>query len=107
MSENTKTINESVETGMNAWRNVGEVVARANSLGAREFEAYLNWAKNVQRDFLEYTWFTFRQVTKLQEDQLALFQRIRETTPVLGTTPKGTETIAGMVDEIVNQTRRA
>ncbi len=96
----------SLGASLNAWKQVGETLGRVNTLGAKDFEAYLNWTRHVQKDFLEYSWYSYRQLTKATEEQVSFLQRVAESFPVLGVPPKGTGTITGMVSEILSETKK-
>ncbi len=105
MSEETSQ-NQSIAVSLNAWKEVEDTLSRASAVGAQDFEAYLNWTRNLQKEFLEYYWYGYHQVTKAAEEQLNLYLRVAGTFPLFGLPPKGTETISGMVNEIVNQTKK-
>jgi hypothetical protein len=98
--------NQSIAASLNAWKDVEESMARAGSVGAQDLEAYLNWTRNLQKEFLEYSWYSYHQITKAAEEQLNLYLRVASTLPLFGLPPKGTETITGMVKEIVSETQK-
>ncbi len=102
----SETVQEQLGQTTAAWKEVGEAVSKASDLYLQELEAYLDWTKNVQKDLLEYYWFGLRQVTRAGEEQVALFQRLGATLPNWWKVPTGTETISGMVGNIVKQTQK-
>ncbi|MDE1821360.1 MAG: hypothetical protein KGJ23_13245 [Euryarchaeota archaeon] len=87
-----------------AWNQVGDAVNKATELYLRELTAYLTWARDVQKEVLEQSLSTSQELSRLGERQLAFLARLRDNTPVLGAVPKGTETIAGMVESVVKET---
>ncbi len=87
-----------------AWKNVGEAVNRAAGLYLDELTAYLDWARDLQREVLEQSLRTAERLSRLREKQLAFLVRLRESMPAMGTIPKGTETVVGMVDAVVRET---
>jgi hypothetical protein len=87
-----------------SWNRVGEAVGRATELYLKELTAYLDWARNVQREVLNQSLATSQELSRLGERQLALAARLRESLPFPGAVPTGTETIAGMVEEVVKET---
>lgn len=90
-----------------AWMKVGEAVNRATDLYVKELAEFLNWSRNVQREILEQNIVVAEQFMRFGERQLAFFARMRENMPAIGTVPKGTETVVGMVDAVVRETGRA
>ncbi|MFZ0830885.1 MAG: hypothetical protein WCB18_01860 [Thermoplasmata archaeon] len=88
----------------NAWTEVGNAVNRATELYVTELSAYLNWARDFQRELLEQSAISTQAISRFGEKQLAFFARIRENVPGFGIVPKGTETVAGMVEAIVQET---
>ena len=90
-----------------AWSRVGEAMGRATELYLKELAAYLTWARNVQREVLNQSFATTQELSRLSEKQLAFLARLRESVPFPGAVPKGTETIAGMVEGVVSQTTRS
>lgn len=103
MSENTSSLSNATAVN-DAWNRVGEAVNAASSLYLRELNAYLSWARNVQREVLNQTFTTTQELSRLTERQLAFLVRLRENTPAFGTIPKGTETISAMVEGVVKET---
>ena len=99
-SSNMKEVNET-------WTKVGEAVNQAGELYLAELGAYLTWAHDFQHEILEQTVITNERLSRIGENQLAFLARIRETTPLFGAVPKGTETVVGMVEAVVNATQRA
>ena len=87
-----------------AWNRAGESVNRAAELYLKELADYLNWARDLQREILEQNLATTRKFSQWSEAQLAFLARLRESIPAIGTVPKGTETVAGMVDAVVRAT---
>lgn len=112
MSENSNTTTSTTSfpyptnlTQMSeSWTRIGDAMNRASELYLKELSAYLGWARNVQREVLDQTLTTTRELSRLGERQLAFAARLRESIPVPGAVPKGTETIAGMVEGVVNET---
>jgi hypothetical protein len=96
-SETTTSVNK-------AWTDVGEAVNHATELYVKELSAYLNWAHGFQREVLEQSITVTQEVSRFGARQLAFWARIRESVPAYGTVPKGTETVAGMVEAIVQET---
>jgi hypothetical protein len=97
--------NDQYETSVSqAWTGVGEAVNRATELYVKELSAYLNWAHGFQREVLEQSITVTQEVSRFGARQLAFLARIRESVPAYGTVPKGTETVAGMVEAIVQET---
>jgi hypothetical protein len=90
-----------------AWNRVGEAMGRATELYLKELTAYLDWARNVQREVLNQSLSTTQELSRLGEKQLAFAARLRESLPYPGSIPTGTETIVGMVDEVVKKTTGA
>ena len=105
MSEESNQ-NQSIAASMNAWKDVEETMSRASNIGAQDLEAYLNLTRNLQKEFLEYSWYSYHQITKAAEEQLNLYLRVASNLPLFGLPPKGTETITGMVKEIVSETKK-
>jgi hypothetical protein len=102
MSENSST---SYVTNANAaWTKVGDAVDHATELYMKELSSYLNWARDFQRELLAQSFITAQQISRFGEKQLAFMARIRESVPAVGIVPKGTETVAGMVDAVVQET---
>ncbi len=96
--------NDNYVTNANeAWTGVGEAVTHASALYVKELSAYLNWAQDFQRELLEQSIITTREISRFGEKQLAFLARIRESVPAFGIVPKGTETVAGMVEAIVRE----
>ncbi len=89
-----------------AWTEVGEAVNRATELYVKELSAYLDWTRDFQRELLEQSVVTSQAISRFGEKQLAFLARIRESVPAFGVVPKGTETVAGMVKAIVQETER-
>jgi len=102
MSENSSS--DYVANVNNAWTEVGAAVNRATELYVEELSAYLNWARDYQRELLEQSALTTQAISRFGEKQLAFVARIRESVPAFGIVPKGTETVAGMVEAIVQET---
>jgi|HubBroStandDraft_1064217.scaffolds.fasta_scaffold06831_5 hypothetical protein len=93
------------ETNVNkAWTDVGTAVNQATELYVKELSAYLNWAHGLQREVLEQSINVTQEISRLGARQLAFLARIRESVPAYGTVPKGTETVAGMVEAIIHET---
>ena len=90
-----------------AWRNVGQAVNRAAELYLNELTLYLDWARDLEREILEQSLWTTQRLSRLEEKQLAFLVRLRESVPAVGTMPKGTETVVGMVDAVVRATEGA
>ena len=78
--------------------------AQASELYVKELSAYLNWAHGFQREVLEQSITVTQEISRFGARQLAFLARIRESVPAYGTVPKGTETVAGMVEAIVQET---
>jgi hypothetical protein len=89
-----------------AWTNVADAVNRATDLYLKELSAYLHWAHDLQREILEQSITTAQEGSRFGERQLAFLARLRESAPAFATVPKGTETVAGMVEAIVQETGR-
>ena len=89
-----------------AWTRVGEAVNRATDLYLEELTAYLDWAHDLQHEFLEQSLVTTQRFSRLGEKQLAFFARMRENLPTPGTVPKGKKTVVGMVEAVVDETGR-
>lgn len=87
-----------------AWKNVSEAVGRAAQLYVDELTAYLDWARDLQREILEQSLRTTQGFSRWEEKQLAFLARLRESIPAMGTMPNGTETVVGMVDAVVRET---
>jgi hypothetical protein len=102
MSENNGS--EYLTSANKAWTDVGEAVTHASELYVKELSAYLNWAHGFQREVLEQSITVTQEVSRFGARQLAFLARIRESVPAYGTVPKGTETVAGMVEAIVQET---
>jgi hypothetical protein len=102
MSENNSS--DYVTNANYAWTEVGGAVNRATELYVKEVSAYLNWARDFQRELLEESFLATQAISRFGEKQLAVFARIRESAPAFGVVPTGTETVAGMVDAIVQET---
>ncbi|MGA8542478.1 MAG: hypothetical protein WB947_02910 [Thermoplasmata archaeon] len=95
---------ENYVTNVNeAWAEVGEAVAQATGLYMNELSAYLDWAQDFQREILEQSLLTTRGIARFGEKQRAFFARIRDSVPMYGNVPKGTETVAGMVEAVVRE----
>jgi hypothetical protein len=90
-----------------AWMKVGDAVNRATGLYLKELAEYVNWSRNVQREILEQNIVVAEQFMRFGERQLAFFARMHENMPAIGTVPKGTETVVGMVDAVVRESGRA
>lgn len=90
-----------------AWMKVGESVNHAAELYLNELSEYLNLAHDLQREILEQSLLTTEKVSRFGEKQMAFFARLRESIPAMGAVPKGTETVVGMVDRVVQETNRA
>lgn len=103
MNEN---VSEKVDASVNAWNGVGEAVNKASDRFVQELGAYLDWTSNLQKDILEYYWFGVRQFTRASGEQFAFLQRVATAVPTWGQVPKGTETISGMVNRVVNETKK-
>ncbi len=102
MSESSS---DQFETKANkAWTDVGVAVNSATELYVKELSAYLNWAHGFQREVLEQSFTVTQEMSRFGARQLAFLARIRESVPAYGTVPKGTETVAGMVEAIVQET---
>ncbi len=86
-----------------AWTKVGEAVDHATELYLKELAAYLDWARDFQRELLSQSALTAHSVSRFGEKQLAFAARLREGVPAYGSVPKGTETVAGMVKAIVQE----
>jgi hypothetical protein len=93
-----------VTNAREAWTKVGEAVDLATELYVKELSSYLNWARDFQRELLAQSVITAQEISRFGEKQLAFVARIRENVPAVGQVPKGTETVAGMVDAIVQET---
>jgi hypothetical protein len=108
MSASNSTSNGSkyVTNANESWTEVGEAVNQATELYMKELSAYLNWAHDLQHEVLEQSIITSQELSRFGEKQLAFFARIRESIPAFGVVPKGTETVAGMVDAIVHEAER-
>ena len=100
MSENASTNPELVYA---EWNKVGKAVEEAARLYVRETTAYLEWSQNLQREIMEQAWRSARLLSKVGEDQVAFWSRLRQSMPAPGTIPNGTETIQGMVRQIVEE----
>jgi hypothetical protein len=87
-----------------AWSEVGEALNHATELYLKELSAYLNWARDFQRELLEESIASTQAISRFGEKQLAFLARIRESVPAFGIVPKGTETVTGMVEAIVQET---
>jgi hypothetical protein len=87
-----------------AWTGVEDAVDRATELYVTEVSAYLNWARDLQRELLEESLLATQAISRFGEKQLAFFARIRDRAPAFGGVPKGTETVAGMVEAVVQET---
>jgi hypothetical protein len=103
MNEN---IGERIDESMTAWKSVGETMSEATRLYMEETNAYLEWTKNMQKEALEYYWAAMRVMANATRETTAFVQRLYETTPTWGQVPKGTETISGMVGNIVRETKK-
>jgi hypothetical protein len=101
MSENASTNPEQIYA---EWSKVGEAVQAAARLYLRETAAYLDWGQNLQREILEQAWRSARLLSQVGEERLAFWARLRQSMPAPGTVPNGTETIQGMVRQIVEET---
>ena len=97
MSESWTNIRET-------WPKVEEAVARASDLYVRELTDTLDWAQGMQREMLEQSLLTARAMARFGEQQLAFWARLRESVPLPGGLPKGTETVQGMVRAVVRET---
>ena len=104
MSENSSS--NYVTKANEAWTEVGEAVNHATELYLKELSAYLNWARGFQREILEESIIATQGISRFGAKQLAFLARVRESIPAFGTVPKGTETVAGMVEAIVQETER-
>ncbi len=85
------------------WSKVGKAVEEAARLYIRETAAYLEWSQNLQREVVEQAWRSTRLLSKVGEEQLAFWARLRQSMPAPGTVPNGTETIQGMVRQVVEE----
>jgi len=103
MSETSNSRGQEVN---DAWMRVGDAVNRAAGLYLKELAEYMNWTRNVQREILEQNVIVAQQFMRFGERQIAFFARMRENMPAIGTVPKGTETVVGMVDAVVRETGR-
>jgi hypothetical protein len=107
MSESTTSPSPLYPTNLadvqESWNRIGDAVNRASELYLKELSAYLGWARNLQREVLEQTLTTARELSRVGERQLAFAARLRDSIPVPGAVPKGTETIAGMVEGVVSE----
>jgi hypothetical protein len=102
MSENSST--NYVTNANAAWTKVGEAVNHATELYLKELSSYLNWARDLQHELLAQSEINAQELSRFGEKQLAFAARIRESMPLFGSVPKGTETVAGMVEAIVQET---
>jgi hypothetical protein len=102
MNENSST--NYVTNARAAWTKVGEAVDHATELYLTELSSYLDWARDFQRELLAQSVITAQEISRFGEKQLAFVARIRESVPAVGIVPKGTETVAGMVEAIVQET---
>jgi hypothetical protein len=97
--------NDQYETSVNkAWTDVSSAMDHARELYVKELSAYLNWAHGFQREVLEQSITVTQEMSRFGARQLAFLARIRESVPAYGTVPKGTETVAGMVEAVVQET---
>jgi hypothetical protein len=103
MNEN---IREKIDANVSAWKETGDQMSRASALYLMEMRAYMEWSKNFQKEVMDYYWAGMRLMTNVGRETTAFVQRIYETTPSWGQVPKGTETISGMVNNIVKETRK-
>jgi hypothetical protein len=103
MNEN---IRERIDANVNAWKGANDQMSKASMLYLREMQAYMDWARNFQKEVMDYYWAGMRLMTNVGRETSAFVQRIYETAPSFGQIPKGTETISGMVDNIVKQTKK-
>jgi hypothetical protein len=103
MNEN---IREKIDANVNAWKDASDQMSKASTLYMREMQAYMDWARNFQKEMMDYYWAGMRLMTNVGRETSAFVQRIYETTPSWGQVPKGTETISGMVNSIVKQARK-
>jgi hypothetical protein len=101
---NDNNSSEQTTSATKAWTEVGEAVNQATELYVKELSAYLNWAHGFQREVLEQSITVTQEMSRFGARQLAFLARIRESVPAFGTVPKGTETVAGMVEAIVQET---
>jgi hypothetical protein len=85
------------------WSKVGTAVGEAARLYLREAAAYLDWSQNLQREVIDQTWRSARLLSQVGEEQLAFWAGLRQRMPALGAIPNGTETIRGMVNQIVKE----
>jgi hypothetical protein len=100
MSENAST---NPELAYAEWTKVATAVGEAARLYLHETAAYLDWGQYLQREVIEQAWRSARLFSQVGEEQLAFWARLRQNMPAPGTVPNGTETIQGMVSEIVKE----
>lgn len=103
MSENT---NQTYETNREAWSRVGEAWQNASRLYLQQLTATLDLTRNVQKEMLLNAWSTTQLMTRLGEDQVGFWLRLRQSLPSVSDLPTGPATISGMVDEIVKETTK-
>lgn len=101
MSGNASTNPEQIYA---EWSKVGEALEEAARLYIRETAAYLDWGQNLQREILEQAWRSARLLSQVGDERLAFWARLSQSMPAPGTVPNGTETIQGMVRQIVEET---
>ena len=94
---------QSVNDMNEAWAQVGDAVHSASELYQDELAAYMSWSRDFQREVWEQGFITGQRVTRLWEEQWAFLVRLRDSIPSIGTVPKGTETVVGMVDAVVHE----
>jgi hypothetical protein len=100
MSSNESTKPEQIYA---EWSKVGHAVGEAARLSIRETAAYLDWGQNLQREITEQAWQSARLLSRISEERLAFWARLWQSMPAPGTVPNGTETIQGMVRQIVEE----
>lgn len=103
MSETNTAI---YETNREAWNRVGEAWQNAGRLYLSQLTATLDLSRNLQKELLLNAWGTTQLMTRLGEDQLGFWLRLRQSLPSIADLPTGPATISGMVDEIVKETTK-
>jgi hypothetical protein len=101
MSGNASTNPEQIYAD---WSKVGKALEEAARLSIRETAAYLDWGQNLQREILEQAWRSAQLLSQVGEERMAFWARLSQSMPAPGTVPNGTETIQGMVRQIVEET---
>jgi hypothetical protein len=74
-----------------AWERMEKAVNRATELYLEEFETYLGWVGNVQREMLEQALATSKQLSEIGGAQFAFLTRMRKELPAFGAIPAWTE----------------